>query len=215
MKKTKLRIVIPTVCITITGVFFALYLFPIYDRNFIANNDNFFFTLETHWSQGNAVALIRHTERCDRSDNTCLDGETGITINGMQEAIKIGSVYSNLLTEQTTIHNSPAKRTMQSAHYMFGALSITKSWLLENCKEHLLDNIFKHKKEGENLILVTHSTCIEALGEKQGSQLFDMSLHGEETYGGSFFIAIDSARKLAHSLGYLDTQSLQNHQFDP
>ncbi len=30
------------------------------------------------WRAGNMVALIRHTERCDHSDNPCLDGDRGI-----------------------------------------------------------------------------------------------------------------------------------------
>lgn len=197
-----------------TGIFVTIYFQSIHGKDLLANNSKHLFNLETHWAQGNAVALIRHTERCDRSDNICLEGDSGITVIGMEEAIKIGAAYNSLLTPHVTIYNSPVKRTVQSAKFMFGERSITKSWLREGCKEHLLDNIFKHKREGENLILVTHSTCIDALGKKHGAKLFDMSLHGEETYGGSFFIVIDSTRKLAHTLGYLDSHSLQNHQFN-
>lgn len=197
------------------GVFTTFHLQSPSENDFLAKNSEQLFNLEAHWSQGNVVALIRHTERCDRTENICLDGKTGITINGMEEAIKIGSAYSTLLSEHTIIFNSPVKRTKQSANFMFGQLSVTKNWLRENCKESLLDNIFTYKEKKKNLILVTHSTCIAALAEKEGSKLFNMDLHGEETYGGSFFISIDSTRKKVYTLGYLDSQSLQSHQFNP
>ena len=51
------------------------------------------FDLEAHWAQGNVVSLVRHTERCDRSDNQCFDGTDGITALGKAEAIKLGKAY--------------------------------------------------------------------------------------------------------------------------
>lgn len=215
MKNKKLRIAIPSAALIVTAALISLYVYTNDNEDFTADNDKQLFSFETHWSQGDVVALIRHTERCDRSDNVCLEGDTGITVSGKNKAVEVGQAYGRLLTPQTTIYNSPVKRTIQSAKFMFGPRSITKTWLREGCKEHLLDNILKYKEEDKNLILVTHSTCIDALGEEQGNDLFDMSLHGEETYGGSFFIAIDSARKLAYSLGYLDSESLQNYHFNP
>ena len=55
------------------------------------------FDLEAHWAQGNVVSLIRHTERCDRSETPCFDGTDGITVLGKAEAIKIGKAYGKLV----------------------------------------------------------------------------------------------------------------------
>jgi phosphohistidine phosphatase SixA len=161
------------------------------------------FDLEAHWAQGNVVSLVRHTERCDQSDNPCFDGTDGITDLGKAEAIKIGKEYEKLPKQDTVIYNSPFKRTKQSANFMFPGKSVDKGWLVNGCIENLLDDIFKYKEEAKNLILVTHSTCIEPLGEHQGNKLIKMDIKEDDTYGGSFFLAINKEKSKANFLGYL------------
>ena len=99
--------------------------------------------LEAHWAAGNVVSLVRHTERCDRSDGPCVDGKDGITVFGKVEAIKIGKAYEKLPKHDTTNYNSPTKRTKQSADFMFPGKSVDKKWLRDGCKENLLEDIFK------------------------------------------------------------------------
>ena len=162
------------------------------------------FDLMTHWSQGNIVALIRHTERCDKSDNKCLDGDKGITIPGMETAVKLGNDFKKLLNlDNTKIYNSPAKRTSQTAQFMFGDSSIEKRWLVDDCKGDLLKNIFNYKEDSKNMVLVTHSTCINNLIELESGELSDLGAENKETYGITVFFTIDEDEKRAHVLGHL------------
>lgn len=161
------------------------------------------FDLIAHWSQGNIVALIRHTERCDDSNNPCLDGEDGITIIGKETALKIGENFKKLPDQETIFYNSPFKRTNQTAYFMFGTLSVDQKWLIENCKDNLYQEIFNHKEKGKNLVLITHSTCIDKLGEKEGNDLLSIDILDDKTYGISIFLAVDKDAMRAHVLGYL------------
>ena len=165
------------------------------------------FDLKAHWAQGSVVSLIRHTERCDRSDNPCFDGTDGITVLGKAEAIKIGKAYGKLPNQDTDIYNSPLKRTQQSANSMFPGKSVDKKWLRDGCEENLLDDIFKYKEEAKNLILVTHNTCIESLGEHQGNKLINMDIKVDDTYGGSFFLTVDKEESKVYFLGYLSADA--------
>ncbi|WP_172806734.1 histidine phosphatase family protein [Endozoicomonas arenosclerae] len=170
----------------------------------LASDEKRLFDLETHWDQGNVVALVRHAERCDRSDNQCMQGETGITVPGKKEAIEVGQEFSHLPNQETIVYNSPVKRTDQTADLMFGEEgSTTQVWLREGCKENLYADIFKYKEEGKNLILVTHSTCIDKLGEAQNNDLVVMDIHDKSTYNSSIFLTIDQDEKEAYTLGYL------------
>jgi phosphohistidine phosphatase SixA len=160
-------------------------------------------SLEGHWALGNVVSLIRHTERCDRSENQCVDGDDGITIPGAKDAMKIGAAYKNLPAHTTVIYNSPIKRAAQTAGFMFGRKTTNQLWLVENCRESLQENIFKYKEDGKNLILITHSGCINSLKNKQGATLIESNLNKDETYGYSIFLTIDKHEREINILGYL------------
>ncbi len=167
------------------------------------------FNLKAHWKQGNIVVLIRHMERCDRSDARCLITEhnpdkKGITVAGKAMAIKLGQQYQALWqSQQPIIYNSPILRTKQTAKFMFGDKTTDQKWLREGCKTHLLDNIFKFKPAQQNMVLITHATCIDRLGKTAGQKLINMKITHNDTYGISFFLAIDKEKKKAYVLGYL------------
>lgn len=169
----------------------------------LVNNSRKIFELETHWDQGNVVALVRHAERCDRSDNECLEGNSGITVPGMKEAIEVGKEFEHLPEQTTIIYNSPVKRTDQTAELMFGEATEEQAWLREGCKENLYSDIFKYKQEGKNLILVTHSTCIDRLGELEDNKLVQMDIHDKSTYNSSIFMTVNAQEQEAYVLGYL------------
>ena len=112
------------------------------------------FDLVAQWSQGNIVAMIRHTERCDKSGNECFDGEDGITVPGVKMAVRLGNDFKSLFNlDNTKIFNSPVKRTSQTAKIMFGDSSVDKQWLINACKGDLLKNIFDYKEDGKNIRL--------------------------------------------------------------
>jgi hypothetical protein len=72
------------------------------------------------WAKGEIVVLVRHAERCDRSENACLADADGITVKGSEASKEVGQGIKSLGLEHTTILASPETRTKQTAYYMFG-----------------------------------------------------------------------------------------------
>jgi len=142
------------------------------------------------WQAGNMVVLIRHTERCDHSDNPCLDGDTGITVVGRDMAQQLGEFFTQLPNVNQQIYTSPVKRTEQTAISMFGDNPSKADWLGRACKNEMFDQALSNKKPGENLFLVTHSNCIMDFGEADGRDLVSLDLHDFESYGIVFFFSM-------------------------
>ncbi|KAF1054455.1 MAG: Lipopolysaccharide core heptose(II)-phosphate phosphatase [Stenotrophomonas maltophilia] len=119
-------------------------------------------TLARHWQQGDVIVLVRHAERCDRSSAPCLGAADGITVRGSQMASRLGQEYRTLDLSHTDIYASPATRTAQTASQMFGSIAQDQAWA-GDCAKDLLANLAHHKRAGHNLVLVTHSECMQRL----------------------------------------------------
>ncbi|WP_256576547.1 histidine phosphatase family protein [Pseudomonas sp. Irchel 3E20] len=150
------------------------------------------------WAKGAVIVLIRHAERCDRSPNPCLGDPGGITVEGSQAAADVGQGIQRLGLEQAQVLSSPTVRTQQTAHFMFGDAVATQDWL-NRCDRDFADTAFKHKTEGHNLVLVTHSGCIDYV-ERQ------LNVPGGErssAYASALFISMGSQGK-ARILGQMN-----------
>ncbi|MET4713385.1 MULTISPECIES: histidine phosphatase family protein [Pseudomonas] len=133
------------------------------------------------WREGELIVLVRHEERCDRSKNPCLGPSDGLTVVGHQHAEALGKAFNVLGMTRTDVLASPATRTAQTAHAMFGNVQLTAD-PQAICGEAIGEQLLQHKHPGRNLIFVTHSGCIadfeKALGyphaafPQYGSALF-------------------------------------------
>ncbi len=167
------------------------------------------FDFLTHWKQGNIALLIRHAERCDRSDEPCVNSEVkeGITVKGKEAAIEMGQNMQFLLPNNNSeIYNSPVQRTEQTAQYLFNGRSVTQSWLRKDCKKGLLNKVISHKSEGKNLILVSHATCFKSLGVKEGQKIIQSDITNNQTYGTTYVLSIDKKNNQAYMLGYISPE---------
>ena len=81
---------------------------------------------------------------------------------------------------------------------MFARPVEAQDWLF-NCRGSMLRDALKHKVAGHNLILVSHSECMDQL-------LMDMNLSTSTTfgYGASLFIKTDGANEDPQMLGYIE-----------
>jgi phosphohistidine phosphatase SixA len=70
--------------------------------------------------------------------------------------------FEQLGLSKADIYNSPMLRTAQTAAYMFNKVGTGEDWLI-SCKGTMLRDALAHKVAGRNLILVTHSECMEQL----------------------------------------------------
>ncbi|MFC3943857.1 histidine phosphatase family protein [Pseudomonas gingeri] len=120
-----------------------------------------------HWKAGDVIVLVRHAERCDRSSNPCLGPEDGITRLGSHAAAGVGQAFQIVGMGNTDVLSSPTTRTAQTAQAMFGKTAITADWLL-SCGPALGEEALAHKAAHRNLVLVTHSGCIDDLEKELG-----------------------------------------------
>ncbi|BBH46411.1 histidine phosphatase family protein [Pseudomonas sp. KU43P] len=114
------------------------------------------------WAKGEVIVLIRHAERCDRSNHACLNDPAGITVDGSHAAKAVGDGIVRLGLGSADMLSSPEVRTRQTASFIFGKAIETQDWLMQ-CDSTFADAAFAHKHEARNLILVTHSGCIDQL----------------------------------------------------
>ncbi|WP_447749963.1 lipopolysaccharide core heptose(II)-phosphate phosphatase PmrG [Pseudomonas nicosulfuronedens] len=118
--------------------------------------------LREHWQSGDLIVLVRHAERCDRSSAPCMGNLDGITVRGGENAREIGQDFAALGLANADILSSEQIRAVQTATSMFGQVPLEQEWLY-NCEGSMLSRALQHKVAHRNLILVTHSECIEDL----------------------------------------------------
>ena len=154
--------------------------------------------LSAEWERGNLVLMIRHAERCDRSTNPCLGSADGITFNGSQTAAAVGVGLQRLGLQQAQLIASPLTRTRQTAEFIFGQVVPTQSWV-EDCNSGFKDAVLAHKKAHENLVLITHSGCIDQFQRKLGVRAGQR----DSAYTQAFFVKVDG-KQAPRILGSLD-----------
>ena len=164
--------------------------------------------IASSWKNGNIIVLIRHAERCDRSETPCMNDPDGITARGRDQAIAVGKTFEKLDIQRADIFTSPSTRTKQTAAYMFKAAA-TESELLTQCKTIAFDEIANTKTAGRNLILVTHDHCIERL-----EQIINIKEYKETTYSSLLFVSLDEKTKAPIAAELIDATKFLN-EFAP
>lgn len=139
------------------------------------------------WTKGDMIVLVRHVERCDHSKAVCLSGDDGITERSRGVAVNVGDQFERLGLARADIYNSPILRTAQTAGFMFNKVEVGEDWLI-SCKGTMLRDALAHKVPGRNLILVTHSECMEQM---EKDLKWPASTPG---YGASLFITAEAAQ---------------------
>ncbi|PUA45127.1 MULTISPECIES: histidine phosphatase family protein [Pseudomonas] len=160
------------------------------------------------WAKGDTIVLVRHVERCDRSSAPCLGPADGITDRAREVAVAIGARFEQLGLERTDLYNSPMTRTAQTAGYMFSKVSSGDGWLYD-CKGNLLRDVLAHKVAGRNLVLVTHSECMDEL--EQELKLATPTLG----YGASLFITTDTLNGAPKMLGMIEASDWRSVNLKP
>lgn len=156
------------------------------------------------WDKGDVVVLVRHAERCDRSSNPCLGDDEGITIAGSEAADDVGGAFKALGLSNADIFSSPLLRTVQTAASMFDISIATQDWL-RSCRKSLEQNMLNHKQAQRNLLLVTHSGCIESVA----NALNTSGAEYDSEYASALFVSVDKQSGHPRLLGYMNADDLQ------
>jgi phosphohistidine phosphatase SixA len=149
------------------------------------------------WARGELVVLMRHVERCDHSTNPCMGDPTGITRKGQNMAIELNKSMKTLGLSNADIFSSPLLRTTQTSHFVFDRTVANQDWLI-NCRKTMLQDVVAHKVDQRNLILVTHSECIDQLEKSLNIPRTMMN------YGASLIVSIDPNSHKPKILGFMD-----------
>ncbi len=137
--------------------------------------------LMTGWAKGDLIVLVRHVERCDHSSAPCLVGNDGITERSRRVAENLGAQFKHLGLGKVDIYNSPIQRTAQTANFMFNKVGAGEDWLI-SCKGTMLRDALAHKVAGRNMILVTHSECMDQLEKELHLPTSTPGLRGLSVY---------------------------------
>jgi len=146
-------------------------------------------TLKAQWQKGEVIVLVRHLERCDKEDSPCLIGTDGITARSVDEGQALSEDFYRLGLLNSDVYNSPLDRTAQMESIVFGDRGFDRDWLFK-CKKTIFKDALANKAPGRNLIMVTHSSCIDSFEESLG--------YSSETpeYGTSLFFSHGPKNKL-------------------
>jgi hypothetical protein len=168
----------------ITALLVCSLLWPASPRDLGVGNRLLTSQVMPLWRDGDVIVLVRHEERCDRSTNPCLGPIEGLTINGSQQAERLGNAFKSMGMEGSDVLASPAIRTAQTLRFMFGKNELT-SGQQAVCGVAMGEELLSHKQPGRNLVFVTHSGCIADFEKAQG---FPRAAFPE--YGSALFVQV-------------------------
>lgn len=158
-----------------------------------------------HWQRGDVLLLIRHAERCDRSEHRCAGDPTGITVQGSAAAGWVAEGLGKLGLSRAQLVSSEAVRTRQTAEVLAGHSVPTADWA-SNCDSDFSRAAMAHKRPGENLVVVTHSGCIDHFERTAGIAAGERS----SDYTEALFVAVDGVHpaRILGSVGAAQWQGL-------
>ncbi|GCV07077.1 lipopolysaccharide core heptose(II)-phosphate phosphatase [Escherichia coli] len=108
------------------------------------------------------IFLIRHGERCDRSDNICLSDQKGITVEGAKKAQQYGEFF-NKYFQQHSVYTTNTLRTIQTANFF----SEAKKNIIPHSStfDEALENIKKVSENNKITVIFTHNHCLSRIAK--------------------------------------------------
>ena len=152
--------------------------------------------LLAEWQEGDLIVLVRHLERCSRVDAACLGEPSGITQRSTADGLKLREQFLGLGLAATDIYSSPLVRTSQTRTLLFPESTAYEDFLYQ-CKKDFVQDALAKKVPGRNLVLVTHSSCMDEVNESLNYAEVDYE------YGASVFINVESSTE-QQILGFID-----------
>lgn len=150
------------------------------------------------WEEGDLIVFVRHLERCSRVDAACLDGEdAGITERATAVGLEMRESFSKLGLHKTDMYSSPLTRTAQTSALLF-AKPVAYQDFLYQCEDDFMQHAVAKKTPGRNLVLVTHSSCLDEINENLQQAEVDYN------YGAAVFLNVESPSQ-HRILGFLDS----------
>lgn len=144
--------------------------------------------LTDRWAEGGVILIQRHATKCLIEGPDCPDGNEVLTELGRIESEALGEGLKHALGGEFEVRHSYLSRTYDTAHIAFD--TSTRSRALEKpCKE-TFNNYIREVEvpAGSNLVLVTHSSCINSLRGRNGRRLLGFNAGRSWNFGLSAFV---------------------------
>ncbi|MCH6950480.1 histidine phosphatase family protein [Escherichia coli] len=116
------------------------------------------------------IFLIRHGERCDRSQRICLSAHEGITVNGANKAQQYGDKFRRMFPYYS-LYSTDTLRTMQTATFFSGGKTATIPDI-STCDDNAVNNILKISKSDHVTVIFTHNHCLSRIAKKMNGWRF-------------------------------------------
>ena len=150
------------------------------------------------WQDGDLIVFVRHLERCSRVDVACMQDEpSGITQRSSTVGLHMRAQFAELGLSATDVYSSPLTRTSQTSTLLFAEPTASEDFLYQ-CKESFVQDALAKKTPGRNLVLVTHSSCMDEVNESLAYAEVDYE------YGAAIFLNVENATE-HNILGFIDT----------
>lgn len=151
----------------------------------------------SEWQDGDLIIFVRHLERCSRVDASCIDDEpSGITQRSTPTGLAMREQFLGLGLAATDVYSSPLTRTKQTSHLLFAEPVLNQDFLYQ-CEENFVQQALAQKVPGRNLVLVTHSSCMDEVNLSLGYAEVDYE------YGAAVFMNVENPTE--HKiLGFID-----------
>lgn len=149
------------------------------------------------WQEGDLIVFVRHLERCSRVDAACMaDEPAGITQRSSTLGFEMRAQLAGLGLAATDVYSSPLTRTSQTSSLLFAEPTANEDFLYQ-CSDDFVEDALTKKVPGRNLVLVTHSSCLDEVNEKFAYAEVDYE------YGAAVILNVENATE--HSiLGFID-----------
>jgi phosphohistidine phosphatase SixA len=199
----------PKIILSIGFISATFFAYEAFIRNTVENLDSHKKLIDAglseHWKNGNVILLIRHEERCDRSNNPCLGPDEGITALGSERAKETGILLkAHFDFDDADIFTSPMTRTVQTSDFMLGKASLLSD-REAICGNDILDKLLEHKDSARNLIVMTHNTCMKDLIRSSGHR------HSWSPEYGSLLFAKTTSKNEIQIVGTINADDIPKH----
>ena len=137
------------------------------DCTALADDPTAWQALNSAWQDEQVLMILRHTTKCDEEPG-CVEDNEDLTSVGKMQAMTIGSGVRNTLEGSFDVYHSDMIRTRDTALLAFGESSSDVK-ISKPCLPGFKDHV-SNFPVSTNTILVTHSSCIDSLENRDGNR---------------------------------------------
>ncbi len=149
--------------------------------------------LHDAWQDQQVLMILRHAAKCDEEPG-CVEDNEDLTPLGKMQAKVIGNGVRDTLGEPFDVYHSDMIRTEDTALLAFGASTVDVK-ISKPCLPGFKDHV-SNLPISTNTILVTHSSCIDSLADREGERYLGLKSGDDAHFGIAAFMQQNRGNEL-------------------